>query len=180
MGIEQAYTHGDEVMECQDMIPGHYYCSDDLHRYIVLPLDTEGNVVVFFNSMGYYDIYGKTTCEKYGIYRVTEMKGCHMFWRKVWNSDDSYILTAAPLDSELPKRREVLLGWEDVLTAVTRSRRRLCLKGMCLLSLQDGCIHLEWLDYLYGGLVSELGKAGYLKGWYTPGESRYYPFLCDF
>ena len=41
--------YGNEIMECsaEDMLPGHYYLSEDSNRYIVLPLDMEGNVVVF-------------------------------------------------------------------------------------------------------------------------------------
>ena len=52
---------GDELTEClaEDMLPGHYYLSEDSNRNIVLPLDTEGNVVIFSKEFRYYDSYEK-------------------------------------------------------------------------------------------------------------------------
>ena len=56
-------TYGSEIMEClaEDMLPGHYYLSEDSNRNIVLPLDMEGNVVVFSKDIGYYNNCRKTT-----------------------------------------------------------------------------------------------------------------------
>ena len=173
---------GNEITGClaEDMLPGHYYLSEDSNRYIVLPLDTEGNVVVFFKEFRYYDSYEKTTCEKCGIYRVRELKECYLAWVRAWASDVSYALTAIPLGLKPSKCYDMILNWQEAFTTMINHYGVLYLNNLCMLSIQDGCIHLYWFDYENGGLVSELGRAGYLKEWYTPGESRYYPFLCDF
>ena len=162
------------------MLPGHYYLSEDSNRYIVLPLDTEGNVVVFSKEFRYYDSYEKTTCEKCGIYRVRELKECYLAWVRAWGSDISYSLTAIPLCPKPSKRYDMILNWQEAFATMVNHYGIVYLSNLCMLSIQDGCIHLDWFDYENGGLVSELGRAGYLKEWYTPGESRYYPFLCDF
>ena len=173
---------GNEITEClaEDMLPGHYYLSEDSNRYIVLPLDTEGNVVIFSKEFRYYDSYEKTTCEKCGIHRVRELKECYLAWVRAWASDFSYALTALPMGPKPSHRCEMILSWQEAFTKMVNRYGVVYLSNLCTLSLQDGCIHLDWFDYENRGLVSEPGKVGYLKEWYTPGESRYYPFLCDF
>ena len=162
------------------MLPGHYYLSEDSNRNIVLPLDTEGNVVIFSKDIGYYYNYEKTTCEKCRIHRVRELEECRLAWVRVRASDFNYTLTALPVGPKPSKRYEMILNWQEAFTTMIDHYGILCLSDLCMLSVQSGCIHLDWMDYENGGLVSELGKVGYLKEWYTPGESRYYPFLCDF
>ena len=174
--------YGSEITEClaEDMLPGHYYLSEDSNRNIVLPLDTEGNVVVFSKDIGYYNNCRKTTREECGIRRVRELEECCLAWVRVWASDISYALTAIPLGPKSPKHYDMILNWQEAFTTMVNHYGIVYLSNLCMLSIQDGCIHLDWFDYENGGLVSELGRAGYLKEWYTPGESRYYPFLCDF
>ena len=174
--------YGNEITEClaEDMLPGHYYLSEDSNRNIVLPLDTEGNVVIFSKEFRYYDSYEKTTCEKCGIHKVRELEKCCLAWVRVWASDFNYALTALPVGLKPPKRYEMILNWQEAFTMMIDHYGILHLSDLCMLSVQSGCIHLDWMDYKNNGLVSELGRAGYLKEWYTPGESRYYPFLCDF
>lgn len=161
--------------EClaKDMVPGSYYCSEDVDQDVILPLDTKGNIIVFTKGIRYHDICMKTTCDKWGISRVRKMDICRLAWVRACNSNISYTLAAFPRDSELPDRNKVILNWEDALTTVASDYRVLHLSHMCLISLQYGCVHLDWMDYLNGGLVFELGRAGYLKEWYTPDESRY-------
>ena len=175
-------TYGSEITEylAEDMLPGHYYLSEDSNRNIVLPLDTEGNVVIFSKEFRYYDSYEKTTCEKCGIRRVRELKECYLAWVRAWGSDISYSLTAIPLGLKPSKCYETIMNWQEAFTTMVNHYGIVYLSNLCMLSIQDGCIHLDWFDYENRGLVSELGRAGYLKEWYTPGESRYYPFLCDF
>lgn len=173
----------DKQMDCrhkeclvQDMIPGHCYCSEDIDQDIILPLDIDGNVVVFTKGgiRRYHDICMKTTCDKWGISKVRELEECHLAWVKVWNTEWDYTLTALPPDSKSPKPNEMILNWEEALTALNSHCQILYLSNLCLLSIQYGCIHLEWRDYANGGAISELGKAGYLKEWYIPNESKYW------
>lgn len=166
--------YGNEITEClaEDMLPGHYYLSEDSNRNIVLPLDTEGNVVIFSKEFRYYDSYEKTTCEKCGIHRVRELEECCLAWVRVWASDFNYALTALPVGPKPPKRYETILNWQEAFTTMIDHYGILHLSDLCMLSIQDGCIHLDWMYYENGGLVSELGKVGYLKEWYTPDESK--------
>lgn len=170
--------YGSEIMEClaEDMLPGHYYFPEDSNRNIVLPLDTEGNVVVFSKDIGYYYNYEKTTWEKCGIHRVRELKECYLAWVRVRASDFNYVLTAIPLGLKSPKRYDMIQNWQEAFTTMIDQYGILCLSNLCMLSVQSGCIHLDWMDYENNRLVSELGRAGYLKEWYTPRESRYMGF----
>lgn len=165
-------------MEClaEDMLPGHYYLSEDSNRNIVLPLDTEGNVVIFSKDIRYYNNCMKTTREKCGIRKVRELKECCLAWVRVWASDFSYALTALPVGLKPPKRYDMILNWQEAFTTMVNRYGVVYLGNLCMLSLQEGCIHLEWLDYSSRELVFDLSKAGYLKEWYTPEESRYIGF----
>lgn len=165
-------------MEClaEDMLPGHYYLSEDSNRNIVLPLDTEGNVVIFSKDIRYYNNCMKTTREKCGIRKVRELKECCLAWVRVWASDFSYALTALPVGLKPPKRYDMVLNWQEAFTTMVNRYGVVYLGNLCMLSLQEGCIHLEWLDYSSRELVFDLSKAGYLKEWYTPEESRYIGF----
>ena len=89
-------------------------------------------------------------------------------------------LQPSPLGLKPSKCYDMILNWQEAFTTMINHYGVLYLNNLCMLSIQDGCIHLDWFDYENGELVSELGRVGYLKEWYTPGESRYYPFLCDF
>ena len=170
--------YGSEIMECsaEDMLPGHYYLSEDSNRNIVLPLDTEGNVVVFSKEFRYYDSYEKTTREKCRIYRARELEECCLAWVRAWASNFSYTLTALPMGPRPSHRCEMILSWQEAFTTMVNRYGVVYLGNLCMLSLQEGCIHLEWLDYSSRELVFDLSKAGYLKEWYTPEESRYIGF----
>ena len=83
-------------------------------------------------------------------------------------------LQPSPWAPKPSKRYDMILNWQEAFTTMGNHYGIVYLSNLCMLSIQDGCIHLDWFDYENGELVSELGKVGYLKEWYTPDESKYW------